>query len=60
MQTHNGVSFVGAAASVDEQKSSITQMVVDGMQGTASGDGLVQLINKYGNIYEVGPISLFY
>jgi len=27
-------------------------MIVDGTQGTIHGDGLVQLINKYGNIYE--------
>lgn len=53
MQTHAGSSFVGSSASTDAQQASITQMVVDGMQGTSSGDGLVQLINKWGNIYEV-------
>jgi hypothetical protein len=53
MQTHSGSSFIGNSASVDDQQASITAMVVDGMQGTSSGDGLVQLINKHGNIYEV-------
>lgn len=27
-------------------------MIIDGTQGTADGDGLVQCINQYGNIYE--------
>jgi hypothetical protein len=53
MQTHDGSSFVGSSASSDAQQTSITQMVVDGAQGTSSGAGLVQLINQYGNIYEV-------
>lgn len=53
MQSHAGSSFVGNSASADEQKASIIQMIVDGTQGTSAGDGLVQLINQYGNIYEV-------
>lgn len=28
-------------------------MLIDGTQGTSEGDGLVQCINQYGNIYEV-------
>ena len=55
MQSNNGASFIGDSASADEQQASITTMVVDGVQGTSNGDGLVQLINKHGNIYEVGP-----
>ena len=47
MQSHNGVSFNAADA-----KNSIVQMIRDGTQGTSSGDGLVQLINKYGDVYE--------
>lgn len=60
MQTHDGSSFVGNSASVDDQQTSITAMVVDGIQGTSSGDGLVQLINKHGNIYEVNPYPITY
>ncbi|KAL7930650.1 hypothetical protein V8C35DRAFT_131997 [Trichoderma chlorosporum] len=52
MQSDGGVSFVGNSASTASQQSSITQMVIDGTQGTALGDGLVQCINQYGNIYE--------
>lgn len=52
MQTHAGSSFIGNAASHDEQGASITQMVIDGVQGTSTGPGLVQAVNKYGNIYE--------
>lgn len=53
MQTHAGTSFVGNSASAEEQTASITQMVRDGVQGTSTGDGLVQLLNQYGDIYEV-------
>lgn len=53
MQSDGGVTFVGNSASNSAQQSSITQMVIDGTQGTALGDGLVQCINQYGNIYEV-------
>jgi hypothetical protein len=53
MQSDGGVTFVGNSASTSAQQSSITQMVIDGTQGTADGDGLVQCINQYGNIYEV-------
>ncbi|RFU36325.1 hypothetical protein B7463_g114, partial [Scytalidium lignicola] len=52
MQSHDGSSFVGNGASQSDQQTSITQMVIDGTQGTSSGDGLVQGINDYGNIYE--------
>lgn len=53
MQSDGGVTFVGNSASTANQQTSITQMVIDGTQGTADGDGLVQCINQYGNIYEV-------
>ncbi|KAK1248994.1 hypothetical protein MKX08_007214 [Trichoderma sp. CBMAI-0020] len=52
MQSDGGVTFVGNSASDSSQQSSITQMVIDGTQGTSLGDGLVQCINQYGNIYE--------
>ncbi|KAL7899944.1 hypothetical protein HDV63DRAFT_416638 [Trichoderma sp. SZMC 28014] len=52
MQSDGGVTFVGNTASTSSQQSSINQMVIDGTQGTADGDGLVQCINTYGNIYE--------
>ena len=58
MQSANGTSFVGNSQSADEQQASVTQMVVDGTQGTAYGDGLVQGINIYGNIYEVNLLNL--
>lgn len=58
MQSNDGVSFIGNSASADDQQASITTMVVNGVQGTSSGDGLVQLIDKHGNIYEVGPNSI--
>ncbi|KAL8919645.1 MAG: hypothetical protein Q9208_006677 [Pyrenodesmia sp. 3 TL-2023] len=47
MQSHNGVSFNPA-----DPKGSILQMVRDGTQGTQHGDGLKQLLAKYGNYYE--------
>ncbi|KAF2095560.1 pectin lyase-like protein [Rhizodiscina lignyota] len=47
MQSAGGVSY-----DPSNSQSSITQMVVDGTQGTSQGDGLVQAINIYGNIYE--------
>jgi hypothetical protein len=53
MQSDGGVTFVGNSASTASQQSSITQMIIDGTQGTADGDGLVQCINQYGNIYAV-------
>lgn len=53
MQSDGGVTFVGNSASNANQQTSITQMIIDGTQGTADGDGLVQCINQYGNIYEV-------
>lgn len=56
MQSDGGVTFVGNSASTSSQQSSITQMVIDGTQGTALGDGLVQCINQYGNIYEVSRL----
>lgn len=33
-------------------------MIIDGTQGTADGDGLVQCINQYGNIHEVSILRL--
>lgn len=56
MQSDGGVTFVGNSASNSAQQSSITQMIIDGTQGTALGDGLVQCINQYGNIYEVSHL----
>ncbi|KAL8964564.1 MAG: hypothetical protein Q9183_004366 [Haloplaca sp. 2 TL-2023] len=47
MQSHNGVSFNPA-----DPKGSILQMVRDGTEGTVHGDGLKQLLAKYGNYYE--------
>ncbi|KAL8850882.1 MAG: hypothetical protein Q9221_004195 [Calogaya cf. arnoldii] len=47
MQSHNGVEFNPA-----KPKESILQMVRDGTEGTAHGDGLKQLLAKYGNYYE--------
>src|SRR2546423_5711764 len=52
MQSAGGVSYLGNSASIPQSQASITQMVMDGTQGTASGWGLVQCINQYGNIYE--------
>ncbi|KAI9646645.1 hypothetical protein NHQ30_004642 [Ciborinia camelliae] len=52
MQSVAGVKFVGNSASASAQAASIHQMIVDGTQGTTKGDGLVQCINRYGNIYE--------
>jgi hypothetical protein len=46
MQTHNGVEF-----NPHNEKGSILQMVRDGVQGTKFGDGLEQLVKRYGNIY---------
>ena len=46
MQSHNGMAFNPAAPC-----TTIHQMVIDGTQGTAYGDGLVQLINQYGNYW---------
>ncbi|KAF4633745.1 hypothetical protein G7Y89_g4363 [Cudoniella acicularis] len=47
MQSHNGVSF-----NPRDPRGSILQMVRDGTEGTATGDGLRQLVAKYGNYYE--------
>lgn len=46
MQSHNGAAF-------DPSKpvTTIRQMIIDGVQGTAYGDGLVQLVNQYGDYY---------
>lgn len=57
MQSDGGSSFIGNGASDSAQQSSITQMVIDGTQGTVNGDGLVQCINQYGNIYEVSILG---
>ncbi|KAL8788705.1 MAG: hypothetical protein Q9213_001519 [Squamulea squamosa] len=47
MQSHNGVSFNPA-----DPRGSIIQMVRDGTEGTRDGDGLKQLLARYGNYYE--------
>ncbi|KAL8665981.1 MAG: hypothetical protein Q9168_007581 [Polycauliona sp. 1 TL-2023] len=47
MQSHNGVSFNPA-----DPAGSILQMVRDGTEGTRDGDGLKQLLARYGNYYE--------
>jgi hypothetical protein len=57
MQSDGGSTFIGNSASDSDQQASITQMVIDGTQGTADGDGLVQCINQYGNIYEVSILD---
>lgn len=46
MQSHNGVSF-----DPNNPQGSILQMVRDGVQGTPYGDGLAQLLARYGNVY---------
>lgn len=47
MQSHNGVSF-----DPKNPAGSILQMVKDGTEGTRDGDGLKQLLARYGNYYE--------
>jgi len=44
-----GVTFVGNSASSSAQQANITQMIIDGTQGTASGWGLVQ-------VYSLSPL----
>ncbi len=46
MQSHNGAEF-----SNSDPAGSILQMVRDGTEGTKYGDGLKQLLGRYGNIY---------
>jgi len=46
MQSHNGMAFDPSAPC-----TTIHQMITDGTQGTAYGDGLVQLINAHGDYY---------
>jgi len=46
MQSHNGMEFNPAAPC-----TTIHQMIIDGTQGTVDGDGLVQLVNTYGDYY---------
>jgi len=46
MQSHNGVSF-----DPKNPAGSILQMVRDGTEGTKDGDGLKQLLARYGNYY---------
>ena len=46
MQSHNGAEF-----SNGDPKDSILQMVRDGTEGTKFGDGLKQLLARYGNIF---------
>jgi len=47
MQSHDGVEY-----SDSDPQGSIIQMIRDGTVGTASGDGLKQLVAQYGNVYE--------
>jgi len=47
MQSHDGVAYSDA-----DPQGSIIQMIRDGTLGTATGDGLRQLIAGYGNPYE--------
>jgi hypothetical protein len=46
MQSHNGTAYNSNAVN-----ASISDMIQDGVQGTAYGDGLVQNLNMYGNAY---------
>ena len=46
MQSHNGAEFSNA-----DPRGSILQMVRDGVEGTKFGDGLTQLVRRYGNVY---------
>jgi hypothetical protein len=45
-------SAQGSSYDPSNSQGSITQMVVDGTQGTQYGGGLAQAINMFGNIYE--------
>lgn len=47
MQSHNGDFF-----DANDPEGSILQMVRDGTSGTKDGDGLKQLLARYGNYYE--------
>jgi len=47
MQSHAGVGFDPKNAA-----ASIKQMIIDGVMGTASGDGMAQPINSNGNLYQ--------
>lgn len=47
MQAHHGREYDKSHA-----RLSILEMIQDGTQGTKNGDGLVQLLNTYGNPYE--------
>src|SRR5260221_8513963 len=42
MQSHNGVEYIDS-----DPKGSIFQMIRDGTEGTAEGDGLTQLVKRY-------------
>jgi len=47
MQSHNGAEF-----NPKDAAGSILQMIRDGTEGTKDGDGLKQLVKRYGNYYE--------
>ncbi|KAI4246326.1 MAG: hypothetical protein L6R40_001994 [Gallowayella cf. fulva] len=47
MQSHNGAEFNPA-----DPEGSVLQMVRDGTEGTRDGDGLMQLVKRWGNYYE--------
>ncbi|KAK5015338.1 hypothetical protein LTR60_002920, partial [Cryomyces antarcticus] len=45
--THNGTTY-----DWHDSHASIRQMIQDGTQGTVYGDGLVQAINEFGNVFK--------
>lgn len=47
MQSHNGTTY-----DPKNSAASILQMIRDGTEGTQYGNGLVQLVNYYGDIYD--------
>ena len=47
MQSHNGHVYEGK-----HSRKSIFNMIQDGTQGTKAGDGLVQNLNAFGNVYK--------
>ncbi len=51
MQSHNGVTYDPSNAA-----ASIKQMIIDGTQGTSSGDGLAHGLNTYGDVYDAARV----
>jgi hypothetical protein len=59
MQSHNGQGTCNEnSVSTPCTQEQVTQMVSDGAAGTASGDGLIQIINRLGGTS--GPAQGFY